>query len=154
MELIGQTSEGGAPEQNAIYLLNGEQFDHYWPQIEECLNKTDFGHYHTKEWLREAVKVGHVHVWILSDGMIRVIVFSEMIQYPIGLTIRIFWGYGAGLDQFLENANDMMDLVAGVMKAKRIEIVGRKGWMRKMRRFGFETETYIIGRAVREKRSN
>lgn len=141
-------------EKEAIYLLNWDQFSFYWSQIEECIDKTDFNHYYTKEWLRKAVEKREVYVWVLADGAIRLVVFSQMVPYPRGLTLQLFWGYGSGLEQFLEQANGLMDKVAEIMKAEQIEIVGRKGWVRKMKRFGFEVETYIISRPIKRTRSH
>lgn len=154
MDLVGHVIERGASGTDAIYLLNWEQFSFYWLQIEERLDKTDFGSFYTKEWLKKSVAEGSVHVWVLSDGVIRLVVFSQLVAYPRGLTIQLFWGYGTGLDQFLDRGNTLMDKVAEVMKAEWIEIVGRKGWVRRMKRYGFETETYIISRPAGKIRSH
>ena len=138
----------------AVYLLDKDQFACYWSQIESCLDNTDFSHWYTKDWLQEAVREGLVQVWVLSDGIVRLVVFSQMVYYPGGTTFQIFWGYGVELDRFLTERHETMDILAKAMKAERIEIVGRKGWIRKMARYGFEKEAYIISRPVDKKRSH
>jgi hypothetical protein len=140
------------PTQESVYLLDWAQFTFYWDGISKCLDETDFGTYYTKEWLMEQVRLGYIQVWALSDGMIRLMIFSRIFEYPKAKVIQIFWGYGCDLDKFLEVANSAMDKAAAAIGADRIEIFGRPGWARKMKKLGFEREWYVIGRPI-EKRT-
>jgi hypothetical protein len=137
-----------------IHLLSWPQFSHYWDQIAACLGTTDFDQYYSREWLLQSVQGGSVQVWALSDGTIRLVVFTRLYDCPRGKVLQLFWGAGQDLDRFLDMANETMDRVAGVLQATIIEIIGRRGWVRKMRKYGFETEMYTISRPVGRGRVN
>lgn len=141
-------------EESAIYMLTWEQWSHYWGQIEECIDETDFGQYYTKDWLNDAVYRSHVQAWVLSDGTIRLVCFTRILMYPKDKVLQLFWAYGRGMDTALEMANEIMDRAAVVMEATRIEIVGRAGWWKKMRRFGFDRDWWTISRPVNVQRGH
>lgn len=136
-------------KKEAIYLLSWPQFTFYWSQIEQCLATTDFDQFYTRDWLLSNVQGGGIQVWALSDGTtIRLVVFTRCYDSPRGKVLQLFWGAGEDLDRFLDMANETMDRVAGVLQAEIVEITGRRGWIRKMRKYGFEVQNYTISRPV------
>jgi hypothetical protein len=122
------------PSNGAMYMLSWEQFSHYWGDIELNLKDTDFHDFYTDEWLFNGVLNREIQVFVLSDGAIRIIFFTQVINYPKNRAIRCFWGYGCELEKFLAVANERLDDMARLMKADRVELVGRPGWFRYLRR--------------------
>ena len=141
----------------AMYLLNWEQFTHYWLEdIHPSLKSTDFYDYYTEEWLFAGVQSGNIQVFVLSDGAIKVVFFTQVIQYPKIKVIRCFWGYGCELDRFLILANDKLEEMARFVGATRLELNGRPGWFRKLRKYlpGMNEGWCTVWRDIERKRSH
>lgn len=123
-----------------MYLLNWEQFSHYWGTgIQDALRMTDFYEYYTDEWLFDGVLKGNIQVFVLSDGVIKAIFFTQIVEYPGHTVIRCFWGCGA-VEKFIAIANERLEEMAQVAGADRIELVGRWGWYRMLKKIIPEVE--------------
>jgi hypothetical protein len=141
-----------APEE--IYKLNWEQFSHYWKDIEPALKATDFYDYYDDDWLFNGVLKGEIQVFVLSDGQIKMVVFTHLVQYPKHKVVSCFWGFGREFDKFAALADARLEYIAHVCEADRIEIIGRPGWFRKMRPLGWRQGWCTVWRDVPPKRSH
>jgi len=118
----------------SMYLLNWEQFTRYWENIGAALRAMDFYDYYTDEWLFNGVYTNQVQVFVLTDGAIRIVLFTQLLEYPKCKVLRLFWGYGCEIERFLKLINERLDDVARIYGATRIEVCGRPGWYRLLRR--------------------
>ena len=144
-------------EQGNMYLLDWEQFTHYWGNgIGDALKNSDFYDYYTEQWLFSSVFTKNVQIFVLSDGAIKVVFFTQILDYPKCKALRCFWGYGCELDKFLPLANERLEDMARLCDADRIELVGRPGWFRKLRYHlpGIKEGWCTVWRDVERKRSH
>lgn len=132
-----------------MYLLRDFQVDFYWQEIIEGLKAVPrYFEYYSEEWTYEQVKRGHLAVWALSDGVIRGIVLSRVLEYPKQKEFAILAIYGLDMLDFFELMSDVFMNVARKLGCKTISASCRPGLKRLLKPFGAEAESYHMYRAV------
>lgn len=128
-----------AKSTRTLYLLKEEQINFYWEKISEELRRTTLYEYWTEQQLLQAVQQGAMQCWALSDGTIKLILLSDIVRYSSGLRCLRFVGcVGEELDEFLPTIASCFRKVVKQLECHRIEVVGRRGWERKLRPLGFK----------------
>ncbi len=132
-------------------LLSEEQFDQFWPPIEEMLDLLP----HTWEDLTKAsiferAHNGSLQVWGVGDENIRMVLFSQIARYSNGSVLQVIWGAGEG--KLYESAGDAVEAAleyfAKTQFCKRIDVIGRDGWEKILRKRGFKRAAVVLSRRV------
>ena len=117
-----------------VYLLNGEQIDHFWPDIVHLLGEVP-GYYDffTPEWTYAKAKSGDLQVWGLSDGTIRGIVVTQVLVFPAQKAFEILGAAGNGLLDFFDQMEDVFEFIAQDCECQTIIGRCRPGFERLLR---------------------
>ena len=132
-----------------VYVLQDEQIDHYWPQIVELFNSVpEFWEYFTPEWTYQQVKMGLFQVWALSDGAIRGIVLTKILEYPRCRVFEIMALAGIEMLEFFEEMQDVFTRFAQVNGCTKFSAMVRPGLQRKLRGFGAASVMVILRKDI------
>lgn len=125
----------------------------YWPSIQEQLEFIPHTWTHmTLESMRERALGGALHIWGIGkeDGPVKLVVMSQFALYDVGLMLQVIHAFGEGIDEFLPQINAVMEKYAHDNGCLRIEVLGRRGWIKKLAPLGFEVDCVILTRKVRD----
>src|SRR5262245_50713612 len=81
-------------KEEGVYLLNRQQVEHYWPQIESELTAEPelWNNWWTLEALFEGVMEETIQVWVVNwDDCIRAVFMTQILCAPVGRILQIFW---------------------------------------------------------------
>lgn len=130
-------------------LLSTEQFLHYWPEILPNLKAVPyFLEYCTVEWVLEQTLKGHLQFWALSDGSVRGIIMTRVQVTPAQRVLQLTLAFGNDFEEYIELAETTLFRFAQMMECTRMELIGRKGWRRKLRRFNPDFCYEVLSKAV------
>lgn len=152
-----QESDAG-PKVARCYLLTGGQIEHYWPQIQECLEEAPelWNKYYTVEGLLHSAYAESVQVWVLCDEREKLtcIFFSRVMASEVGRDLLIFWMWGHKAIGAVKCISLAMDRFAAHHECRNITVVGRPGWVRALRALGGQFEAVLVRRPVQNLREN
>lgn len=132
-----------------------ERFQALWPRIAEQMDTVApmWNVWWTKDYIYDATMSRALQVWgIGRDGEIRITAFTRLAQYPTGLALQVFLVLGNELDEFLDAMYAAFEHFGRELGCVRIEGVGRRGWERKLRKFGATTVTTMISYSINDHR--
>lgn len=87
---------------------------------------------------------GTAQLWIVYNGSFVVGAYTtQVIDYPNLSTVRIITLAGDEFSQWIDLAYKELVQFAKSQNAKRLDLVGRKGWVKVLDRFGFK-EAYTV----------
>lgn len=136
-----------------MQFITGDSAMANWDKIEKLLEQvpeTWMAEY-SKEDIYKGLCSGYVHAWqIGTPEGIRVVIFSQFVQFPKVKYLEVFWAAGTN---FLESCADLVDSTlenfAARMGADQIRVVGRNGWYRKLRTRGYEQVGVVMAKSVK-----
>ena len=99
-----------------------DEFNDSWPHLKKALRLT--GGTHTKRDIFDGIAVGDFQLW---PGR-RSAALTEVVKYPQIRAVRVFLA-GGQLDE-LKKVERSISKWAQDIGARRIEIAGRRGWVR------------------------
>lgn len=144
-----QENETSATPVRQIYLLQGAQIDFYWVQIVELFNSVpEFWEYYSPEWTYEQVKTGRFQVWALSDGAIRGIVLTQLLEFPRKKVFEIMALAGLEMMEFLSELETVFTRFAQRFGATTLSAQVRPALQRKLRAFGAEAVTVVLRKDI------
>jgi hypothetical protein len=125
-----------------MILLSLEQVVTNWPRLEEFLKWPRLEEDYTIEWLQAQIAQGRLHVWAIGEDLI---VLTQIASLPNqSKVLEILWVQGRNVEKYIELGFDTFQRFAHFAGCKRIDIRGRPGWMRVLRRLPVEaTETIM-----------
>jgi hypothetical protein len=139
----------GEPQWEASRLRQ-EEIMFYWTWIDHELDRVQHiwcGHW-TKDALRELAMNENFQVWGFGPrDQIRVIVFTQLVSYPIGNILQIFLAFGNSLEEAIPIMEATFERFAMETECRACEIHGRFGWERKLK--GFKREYVVLTRILR-----
>jgi hypothetical protein len=139
------------PHRYEASRLRTEEILFYWPWIEVELNKIASvwcGHW-TKEALREYAINERVQVWGFGPpDQIRIIAFTQLIDFPAGRVIQVFLCFGNSIDEAMPVIEATFERFAMETESKVCEILGRRGWLKKAP--GFKEDYVVMSRVVEQ----
>lgn len=132
-----------------VFPLLGDQIDHYWPQVcgglSDCPGWWDF---YTPEWTYTSLKMGRLTLWALSDGAIRGIVLTQILEFPRQRVFEIVALFGIDMLYFFKEMEDVFEYIAQENKCGFIQAICRPGLQRMLKDFHPETTKMLLRRAV------
>ena len=98
---------------------------------------------------------GAMQIWIVADAeRVCGTVVTEVVEFPQLTTLRIVTLAGDNFKEWRVELDQIMEQFARVVGAKRIEAVGRPGWVRALRDLDYKPAYVIVVRDVPELASN
>lgn len=87
----------------------------------------------TKPWIHEAVIRGLWQCWFFTkDEHIKVVVYTQVIDYPASRVLWVPLALGNGVDELLPLIEATLERFGQEMGCDECEITGRRGWERKL----------------------
>ena len=117
------------------YRIPSESYAKYWPQIEQALDRIPhiWASHWTKESLFECGMSGRFQVWGFgSPGLINVIIYTQIVEYPASRILQAFLAFGNSIDQAMPVIEATFEKFASIAACDACEVVGRKGWAKKL----------------------
>lgn len=111
--MILEVGEIVEPKQRSVFLMNSEQIDDHWPNIQHLMASCP-GYYdlYTPEWTYHRAKSGDLQLWALSDGAIRGIIVTQIVVFPAQKVFEIIGAAGVGLLEYFDEMEKMFDFIA------------------------------------------
>lgn len=138
-------------EMPTVALLEPPYFDAQWGFLERELDRVPhiWQDRFTKEALYEAVIRHRVQVWTAGDReLYRLVVFTQLVDFPAGRSLEVFLTFGNSFVELLPALEATLTKFSIDMKCTRVDIVGRKGFEKFLRPFGFVPDAVILSRRV------
>lgn len=132
-----------------------EQFLHYWPELQRELDLVKFmwEPWWTKDSIFLAVMSGRWQVWAAGhDGIPHFFLVTQLSYYPAGTILQSTLMFGNSLDESIDAMWAVIEQFARQQGCSRVEIVGRKGWERKLARYGLRPFGVALSCTVSELR--
>jgi hypothetical protein len=86
-----------------------------------------------------------MQLWGIHDGELKAVMVTEIIIYPRMKRLRVVLNGGVLIDTWLDVVMDTLDRFKAAHGCKDIEILGRRGWVRKLAKYGYrEYQTVTI----------
>jgi hypothetical protein len=139
MHEISKSTPEVSSEPGEIYCLQPHDFDELWPTVEPLLKKfqEEVGTAHVDD-IHEMALMGMCQVWVwVVEGKVVGTVVTKVMQNRRDRYCFIWIAYGkdpsdgSHLDQFFGSIENW----AREIDCKRIEIIGRRGWLRRLHGF-------------------
>lgn len=110
---------------------------------------------HTLESMLELMKAGRLRLWVVFQGDVKKFVFLTFINmYPKGVVLQIVCGKGVELDSYAQMVIEALEDYGARYKCTHLEVVGREGFARFLRPYGFEHLYTSVWKPIKSKRLN
>jgi len=124
-----------------IAAVPKEDIERLWPMIkpyiDRVLNHT-FGEYNAEDVKEKAINGNIVFFIVTIGGEVKSVISAELVEAPQKKYMNILTTSGKDFDVWIQEAVDTIINVAKEQGAQDITMVGRKGWLRKMEKYGFK----------------
>ena len=137
--------------------LNSEHVTLAWPHFVPALKET--WHLLADVWTEDnllvAAMTGRVQLWAYKEGdELKGRFLTQFYQTETTPIFQIFWAYCDGLEEMLPILSDAFDNFAASNGATKIEIQGRRGFERMLKRQNFDVDYVVYSRRVAPKKGN
>lgn len=136
-----------------VALLTPEQVGQYWDQIEWRIDATpELTRFYTKEDIIDLVSKKHMQIWTAGSNLV---LMTTVLETPRGKILQIVWAHGTGLDYHWNELKEKFHTYAWMTQCKKIEVIGRFGWLRRfMKEQGFQIDYVAYSADVQKPRMN
>ncbi len=137
-----------------IAVPEGE-IDHVWPMVSVLLKPAvdlDTGRHALDDVKRDLTECKRQLWAAILDGTCVAVVVTGIAQYPGRTICQAQYGGGSRLDDWLPDILNVVEEWAGQIGCSAIEVVGRRGWVRKLAPYGFSHERVFIEREIPHER--
>lgn len=99
----------------------------------------------TAEDIRAAIENRSMQLWGIHDGDLKAVMVTEIIIYPSCKRLRVVLVGGHEMDSWLDVVIAELDEFKDKNACDGIEILGRRGWVKKLASYGYqEYQTVVI----------
>src|SRR5687767_9382070 len=126
-----------------IFAIEAARMDKYWehckPFVETALQYAD-GEISIDD-IYTGIMRTQFQLWMVFDVTHRRILgayVTQVVDYPQLACLRVVTLAGEEFPTWIDEAHNSLNSFARQVQAKRIEVVGRSGWVKKLRRLGFK----------------
>ena len=117
----------------------GKAWDQCKPFLSQATDRS--GGRETTFTLYSKIKAGTSTLWIMMvDNKIIASATTEVTQYR---NLNVSFLGGSDMDIWLTEFINQLKIYANYNNCSKIELFGRKGWLRELKPFGFKQEPYI-----------
>ena len=144
-------TDGFEEDPPMVVLVGQENLERFWPQVVPLLIKTQevWEDFMTLESIKNNLIAGTSQLWCMGwreEGIV-LAALTEIEQYPKQRVLRFWWMGGENFSIAIK-FHEYMELLARREGITRIEVRGRKGWVRKLRSIGYEQDVYLVSKDV------
>ena len=128
-------------EGRLIVAVPKQDIEGLWPVIKPFIDRVleyTFGEYIAEDVKDKAINGNVVFFIVQIDGEIKSVLSTELIETPYKKYLNIITTSGDDFNEWGEDTLNTLINVAKEQGAEDITIVGRKGWLRKMKQYGFK----------------
>lgn len=132
-----------------------EEFVRYWPDIQREMDKVPhiWETWWTKEHIFHSVMCGQFQVWAAGhDGSVRMFLVTQIANYPAARILTSILMLGNSLDASIDALWAALEQFARQQECDRVEVVGRKGFERKLAKYGLRPQSIVLGCPVSQLR--
>jgi len=123
-----------------------------WPMVEKHFQRAishSNGEMTMKEVYDKMLKGSMLLVTISVESKIEAAIAIEQRVFPSGKRVmNLTLLGGSAMEHWMDEFSDIADKLAIDYNCDEIYIVGRKGWVRALKNYGFETVHTVVGRKV------
>jgi hypothetical protein len=133
-----------------LELLEGEKLCIYWPMIWKQISAVPHTWTHwTEDYIHASCFDGTFQIWAAGTReKIELIIFTQIVYYPIGKVLQCVWAGGNNLEKLLPLLDATITKFAAMNGCKRGEVVGRAGWGKVLREFGFTEQSCVFSKPI------
>lgn len=134
-----------------VEQFNPEKFARYWPAIQRELMLVHdvWDDCWTLDSIFECTVHGRFQCWGAGDEeRVKIVCWTQVSNYPSGNILQVFLAIGQGIDEVLPQLDAVLEAYARHTGCRLIEVVGRKGWLGKLKSMGFVPWTTSVKRQV------
>lgn len=130
------------PPRFALANFSPEEFQVFWPGIEDMLDKLPHTWRHwTKEWIYSSALSNVIQVWGIGPLPRAVFIFFTQINiYPSMRVLCVTWGAGHFDKKMLPLMHATLVNYAKLNDCSEISVTGRRGWEPLLRVVGMKRE--------------
>lgn len=135
--------------EHQLLLVGEEYLPLVWPHVIPLLSqgKEHWESFATMESLYLDVSSGTRQLWTMNyEGEFVMALFTEIVSYPTTRVLNILWLGGSGLEVALYLFLDFIELWAIRQGVSSVQVFGRKGWVRKLKRRGYEQTKWVVSK--------
>ncbi len=100
----------------------------------------------TPEDLFKQLLLGELQLWVfLDEGNIKMYLMTHIDMRPTGMVMKLVWAVGVAAERAAATV-EAFERVALTCGCKRLEVWGRAGWARLLRKYGYREVQRIVGR--------
>ena len=133
-----------------IIFITPQDAPEIFPKVKDFIGKAlDRGHGEVSiDDIFFHVLQGIKQLWIVSDDKYKPMAaaITEINNYPQKRVMRILMLAGSGLDIWCEELENKFVEFAHKWQAKSIEVIGRKGWERQLKQYGYNQWYSYLGK--------
>lgn len=136
------------------YLLDEAQIRHYWPKLEECLDAEPelWAKALSKEDIFKRSLHGAIQMWaVCNQDTIHIAFMTQVIESKVERILQVWWMFGRDLEASLPCLDMVLNDYMNTIEADKLEVVGRKGFEKMLKPWGFRYEYSLYSRPVRPK---
>ena len=148
--------ERGMGAKYALTQFTVEEFQKFWPNIEEMLDKLPHTWRHwTKDQMYNSVVNEMSQVWgIGPPPKATLILMTSINVYPAMRVMTVIWCAGTFDDEMIPLVDATFTNWARMNDCAEIEVRGRLGWESKLKQVGFKHEAAIWTKKVQRVNMN
>lgn len=149
-------SDGPAPPKFALTQFTVEEFQRFWPRIEEMLDRLPHTwRYWTKDHIYQSIVNDRVQLWgIGPPPKATFIMMTAVNVYPAMKVLTAIWAAGTFEEGMIPLIDATMTNYAKLNDCGALEIRGRPGWDPTFKSVGFRREAMIWTRYLENSRLN
>jgi len=149
-------SDSHEPPRFALTQFTVEEFQQFWPHIEEMLDSVPHTwRYWTKDHIYQSIMNDMIQVWgIGPPPKATFIMMTTVNVHPSMRVFVVLWGAGSFDDGMLPLLDATLTSYAKLNDCDEIEIRGRLGWDGKLRSIGFQRTAIVWSRSVAKQSMN
>ena len=101
----------------------------------------------TIQSLRFQIETNQLHLWlVVKDGLIYMTFLTMFKEYPVANSLQVVWGAGGELEKYIAIALEGLKVFAQREGCTDIEIIGREGWEKPLKPFGYTklSTTFVL----------
>lgn len=132
-----------------------ERFCDLWSQIQRELDQVPhvWEPWYTKQSIWMSVQSGQWQVWGAGhDGSVRLVLFTQIAFYPAAKVLQGIILLGNSFDESVDALWASLEHFARQESCERVEVVARKGFERKLSKYGLRSYGVALGCRVNELR--
>lgn len=123
----------------------------FWPDVENKVKdalKNDGGRMTTSD-IKRFIEQEIMQLWAVHDGEILATMVTQIVVYPRLKALRVLTLSGEGMDEWLDIVLDTLQGYGKEKGANVIEMIGREGWGKRLKKEGWETKQIVMTRSIK-----